>query len=168
VGARSSISSLLARVLGLFGRPDADQASGVKPLPKTMLRSLRDPKWISDDGYVSYEAFMDNPKTRESRAEKCKSPGTEVSVNWEDDSSVLEFTFRTRPKDVGVARLPTSEIYEQNKKPGSPDLMSVERDELKDNKYHGNIVYKDGLSRQHMRMIAGALAIASAPIKRPK
>lgn len=168
MGAKSSIISFLSRALRLLGRRDDDQGDGPSSLPDTCLRSLREAKWLSDDGYVSFEAFLDHPKTRESRAQKGKSPGTEVSINWEDDSSVLDFTFRTRPNDVGVARLPTAAIYEQNKKPGSLNLISVERDELRDNKYHGNIVYKDGVNKQRMKMIAGALALASKPIKRPK
>ena len=50
---------------------------------------------VKETGGVSFEVFMPNTKTSEIREDQ----GEEVSINWEDDESVLEFTLNCRNDD---------------------------------------------------------------------
>jgi hypothetical protein len=153
---------------------DAAQAKLTAPelrngeeLPAACLRGLKKQTWVTAENRVETAAFVPDGRTAEKREDK----GKEVSVNWEDNDTVLDMTFENRMQTAhGVARLQRSEVNALNVKTPPPPVVVYERrrdDQNPDNKHHGNLVYRDGLSPPLEKMIAAALALASEFVPRP-
>lgn len=138
-------------------------------LPDSCLRGIPKKDFLTPEG-LSYHAFKPDERTADSRQDK----GQETSVNWEDDESVVESTLRRRDEKghitfpYGLARLPCHKIDQLNSEPGSRSALTCERNPLPDNPYHGNIVFRFGLSKATVNMIAGALALAASVIRAPR
>lgn len=138
--------------------------------PENCLRGVFSSKHIvKETGGVSFEVFIPNTKTSENREDR----GEEVSINWEDDESVLEFTLNCRKENGyflfpnGAVKLKHKYINRINTLPTMENPISCERREIKDNPYHGNIVYREGLTPKVKKMIAYYLAVhASSVISR--
>lgn len=96
----------------------------------------------------------------------------EQSINWEDDDSVIGFTLNQRKENgeikfkVGVVIIPRGAIDRLSKLPNVVGKISYERQSLKDNPYHGNILLKENVPKHTMKMIAAGLALAVANIVR--
>jgi hypothetical protein len=136
--------------------------------PEFCLRGLRKQDHVTPEG-ISGLAFAPDPRTAESRPDR----GLETSVNWEDDERVVEFTLHERSDTgspaypFGIARLPRQQMDRLNGQPGSRNALSYERAALPGNPYHGNIVFRAGLSKPTLRMIAGALALSATHVPAP-
>jgi hypothetical protein len=124
------------------------------------LRSLRKADWVSGSSILA-AAFVPDGRTAEERADG----GAEVSVNWEDDEHVEGRALAEFPKAAhGLARLARAQIERLNALPGARSALLCERQMLQNNPHHGNVVFRQGLSKLHTAMIAGALALASAHV----
>jgi hypothetical protein len=127
------------------------------------LRGLRKGDWVSG-GVILTAAFLPDTRTVEGRADG----GMEVSINWEDDASVETRALAEWPQAAhGVARLPRAEVDRLNGIQSCLDALLCERQKLEDNPHHGNVVFRSGLAKLHVAMIAGALALASSHVARP-
>jgi hypothetical protein len=124
------------------------------------LRGLKQKKnWILNDKFLTFEAFMPDRRTAESRADH----GLETSVNWEDDSNVLQFTLSDRTiAEFGAARLTrgaidraAGDVY------GISNALTCERKVVPGNPHHGNLVYSHLLQSLQQRQLASALALKS-------
>ncbi|MEW5870993.1 MAG: hypothetical protein AB1894_17095 [Chloroflexota bacterium] len=120
--------------------------------PSNCLRGIYNSTNITPEGAISSDLFY-------------PQHGSNISINWEDDQHVLDFTFEQR-KDgeyqfkYGVARLPYSGIQEVISAPTLPGAIVCNREPIEGvNPYHGNIIYRDDLSKGAKRMIAGMLAL---------
>ena len=82
-------------------------------------------------------------------------------MNWEDDSTVEEFTLRSDNARHGAARLPTKEAKAASCV-GEDSPISCERAPLKKNRFHGNLVFKGGLSRILAKQLAASVAMKSS------
>ena len=130
--------------------------------PAACLRGLRKKDHLTD-GVVNTAAYIPDPRTAEGRADN----GAEVSVNWEDDDTVLAFTLSKREATgFGVARLPRARIDDIASQPGSVGALWYERASLDDNTFHGNLLFLATLKGPRQKMIAAALALASEAIPR--
>lgn len=112
--------------------------------------------------------FIPNSKTSQTRSDQ----GQEISINWEDDGTVLSFTL-TMPKENnltslafphGAVRLLTEVLDEVNNKPATANTLTYERNTLENNPYHGNIVFKSGLPGHTISMIASVLAYSAGNV----
>lgn len=128
--------------------------------PENCLRGIPNNDLVTQDGVPSSNLFypMNN---------------LEVSINWEDDQNALLFTLSQKRDDnefqfkYGVAILPLVKIDEIINECFLQEPISINREPLEDNPYHGNIVYKESLTKEAKRMIAGMLALnISSVIKR--
>jgi hypothetical protein len=133
--------------------------------PDNCLRGVRKQEFITPEGGVSSAVFHPDFRTSESRADG----GAELSINWEDNETVLEFTINLKSNGYyqfayGAVRLPRQEIDHINRFPSSMDGLSYERAPLPDNPYHGNIVFRQDLSKPTVKMVAAALALASSKL----
>lgn len=87
----------------------------------------------------------------------------ESSINWEDDSEVINFTLSQKKRNkihfkFGVVMLNKSDIDEINRKPTINNIISYERNPKPENKYHGNLLL-DGLEgNRTRRIVEGNLA----------
>ena len=139
------------------GSASKNDVKTVADLPSTCLRGLRRKDWVVD-GLVATEAFVPS-KTAEQREDL----GLETSVNWEDDTSVLEFTLADQNiAQHGAARVLTDEIRHLSRTTVAVTMpLSCERKRLAGNPYHGNIVYSAKTPQLLQKQLAAALASKS-------
>lgn len=124
--------------------------------PLTCLRGLRSSKWLID-GRVQSVAFVPDASTSAKRTDKC----SETSINFEDDSKALAVT-RTDSQNAkyGVARLPLSAIDMASIALGELRVvLSYERQRLRGNEYHGNILFDGSMTKAETHALAALLAV---------
>jgi len=126
--------------------------------PEQLIRGIANSQFIDSNGLASGSLFQ--------FIDTHRSDGFyEVSINWYDEKEALQHILEQK-KDggtfqfkVGAAILQRSVIDDliQNK---LNNLLSYERAPLDGNKYHGNILRKDGeLSPEIQRGIAATIAL---------
>lgn len=93
----------------------------------------------------------------------------EISINWEDNDQAIPFTLAQNKENgepkfpSGVAVLPRDRIDAMLMFPRVKTLLLYERQEkVNENPYHGNILYKEDISKQDKRTVSGMLAMAAA------
>lgn len=135
--------------------------------PENFLRGVVVVKHIiPETGGVTFDLFMPDTRTATQRDDG----GEEVSINWEDNENVIEFTLNCRNDNGnflfpnGVVQLKREEIHRINKSPTLNHPLSYERRELDNNPYHGNIIFRQGLSERVKKMIATALAVSASTV----
>lgn len=135
--------------------------------PENCIRGIRKKDQISQDGIPLAALFNPYSKTTESRTDG----GQETSINWEDNDEVLSFTLKYKPSQNenisfpnGAVRVPVEKINNINTFDGTRDSIFYERQPLETNEYHGNIVFKGGLSKTQIGFISTMLAAAASKI----
>lgn len=129
--------------------------------PDRCLRGLRREQLVEPDGMVKTEAFS-------FQGSCANSDGIlELSVNWDDCASALEFTRTQRDEDgtiqfpAGVAAIETSELERLRKAPVCANCFSYERAPIGGvNEYHGNLLLnpRPEMTNERRRRIAADLA----------
>lgn len=144
----------------------AAEATVSRPeFPGCCLRGLRSPKFVNSEEEIQADAFDPDKETLAMRVEKGLPPGEEVSVNWHVDAGAVEATFRDKKNSAfGAAHVPTEEIKRIAGRTGG---LLLEWDILVDNSYHGNIVFRAGVTTQRKRQIQGSLALYATYMPRP-
>lgn len=137
--------------------------------PEHCLRGLRESKNLitiaSGKALVDTTAFLPDYRTAESNGHGW----VETSINWEDDDGATQMAFSARQQaEYGAARLPLSEIERiaatngglrhERKQTTVGDVI---------NNYHGNLLYDPSLPKSFHKMVASALALASAFLPPP-
>ena len=138
--------------------------------PENCIRGIQNEQnYITTDGNVSGNLFVFDLR------EPCREDGwRELSINWHDDDEAIDFTLKQKKNDNltfkfqgGATLLKTlniKHIIENN----HSETFSYERKPLNDNKYHGNLLLKDGVSNTQMKNLAQVLAFyAEPPIPNP-
>jgi len=127
------------------------------------LKGIPNDNFVTDDKLVTSDLF--NFKDNDDRGDNWK----ESSINWVDDvhaySNLLN---QTKDGDlqfkIGVAEISKSELNRIKKIASLFKKFSYERNEIKDNKYHGNILLHKDMGKPTDRMIRAQLAL-NATIK---
>ena len=134
------------------------------PSPNNCIKGIPNHSYINKDGTVGSHLFHFDLKN-------IRSDGwTEQSINWEDDGSVRDFTMNQKKDDgeihfkAGLSVIPLEEIDRLSSRPTIRGLLSYERQPLKDNPFHGNILLKGQTSKPTMKQIAAGLALAVSEI----
>lgn len=134
--------------------------------PQNCVRGIPNDSYMNKDGAVAAHLFHFD-KLSSSIPDK-----NELSINWEDEDSVVEFTLSQTRDDgtlqfkFGVTILPREAIDRLSSQPTIRGLLSYERREINGNRYHGNILLDAGTEKKTMKQIAGALALHCRPIPR--
>src|SRR5712692_303507 len=146
------VAGILGKVRGWLSRPTRNAPASetgtqeIGPphdLPDACLRGICLQKWILPERVVDTAAFVPDPPPvpREDGA-------SEVSVNWEDNPEVLTFTLANRAtSEHGAARLPRAEIERVSRRSAIDRPLNCERKPELANPYHGNVLFKAGLSK---------------------
>jgi hypothetical protein len=128
--------------------------------PENCIKGIPDNSFLVEDGSVGSHLFY-------FKSEYARDDGwTEQSINWDDDESVIDFTFRQTREDgevqfrAGVVIIPRDEIDRLNNRPTIKGLLSYERQPVNDNPYHGNILLQTNVQKSTMKKIAAGLALA--------
>ena len=126
--------------------------------PKEFLRGIANKDFI-DNGHVLFSAFQfdDTGRVDENR---------EASINWLDDDGAISLALNQRKENGklqftgGVARinLDYAKLILHN---FSQEGFTYERAPLENNKYHGNLLLDNSLSKQTRQMIMTGLALAA-------
>ena len=110
-------------------------------------------------------AFLPDYRTKEDNGQGWP----ETSINWEDDEGALKMAFQNRQQaEYGAARLPLLEIARIAATNGGlhhERKVAIVGDQK--NHYHGNLLFDPDLPKSFHKMIAGALAVASAVVPPP-
>jgi hypothetical protein len=127
--------------------------------PKSCLRGIPNSTFVTEEGIPSSSLFfpMNN--------------SLEVSINWEDDNQVLAFTLAMKKGeefqfDYGVVRLPVKGMDDVCNKCILKNPIIYVRAPITGNTYHGNIKYREDLSKDAKKMVAGMLALKVSNIIR--
>jgi hypothetical protein len=130
--------------------------------PEYFLRGLSADDWVCD-GIVTAAAFQIKLEPKFMKGEYSAQ-----SISWEDDSTVVDLMMNQKNTDkdgndkiqfrVGLARYPRESIDRIMKSPAYRGIISYERDPLKDNKYHGNLLISSKLSNTQKKMLPGVIA----------
>lgn len=128
--------------------------------PSNCLRGIPNPSYFNPDGTVGSHLFY-------FEANDHRTDGwNDLSINWEDNDSVSEFTLSQKNPDGGLqfkgglVVLPRDELDRLNNRPLVKGLLSYERDALPDNPFHGNLLLQANTSKPTMKLIAAGLALA--------
>ena len=139
--------------------------------PDNCIRGIQKLKNVyQDTNTVSAQLFIPDERTIKNRSDG----GQETSINWEDDETVLDFTLNQKDENDqnrllfpnGAVKLPRSEMDKLIADANISNAISYERNPLANNVYHGNIVFRDGLSKPMITMIANVLALYCSEVIR--
>ena len=126
--------------------------------PDNFLKGLSDKNLLTPDGVgVSAAVFYFD-------SQHMRNGWFEQSICWEDDGNAVTLMLRQRKGDsaiqfkAGVVRVPRSCVEYINKLPRTKDLLSYERKELDDNRYHGNLLLKENTHTFTMKIVAAMIA----------
>jgi len=127
--------------------------------PEKMLRGISIPDWIDEDGRLSAAAFQFDTANRTDGYE-------ETSINWYDEENALTVLLTQQKENTdslqfkgGVAILPKEWVDTMMKNPTGNGIISYERQELPNNKYHGNLLRSSSLHKSQKTMISSTLAM---------
>ncbi len=135
--------------------------------PDYCLRGIRNRSGIREQyGRVQVYAKAYKPDTR---SKDWRTDGwIATSINWEDDEEALKDIFEnTEASAYGAARLARNHLDDFKANPNTHDIVDYERAPLPDNRYHGNIVFRNGSHEGLINMLCGTLALESIFIPRP-
>lgn len=143
----------------------------MSPIPNSFVRGIQKLEYINiERDTVLLTLFLPDQRTKKEREDQ----GQETSINWEDDDTVLSFTHHMSKENNsnslafphGAVRLRTEVLNEVNTTPATANSIIYERQPLKDNPFHGNIVFKDGIPQHIISMAAAVLAYSAGKILR--
>lgn len=135
--------------------------------PDRCLKGILNNQFVSDNGIAKANLFYFE-ESKYSRADGW----VEQSINWEDDANAIGFTLNQRKLDgsikfsSGVAVVPTEVINWHKRSISLQDRFSYERAKITGNKYHGNLLLKEGTPKLTMQQLAGSLALHAQVIER--
>ena len=135
--------------------------------PDTLLRGLITPGSVTQERYVTSEAFLFQD-FRKNRSDNYN----ELSINWEDSDEAVDVLLNQKKEGtedpqfkIGFARMSLSRIKDVLKPHISDKTYSFERKPIDGNPYHGNLLADAKLPRQIVKNIQHSLAtIATADV----
>ncbi|MEK7833035.1 MAG: hypothetical protein AAB401_18240 [Acidobacteriota bacterium] len=145
-----------------------------KPFPERCLRGLRDEKFIERDQNgsvlcISELAFKPptNKNNLEDRVSKRnKSNHYESSINWEDDAAESFQTLCEDKKNAGqgIVSICLADLkIAKQVNPLAATSFDWEREQIKGNPYHGNLLFSGELPLPMVRMLAAVIATHVQP-----
>lgn len=138
--------------------------------PNNYIRGVLNDTYTTEVGVVGAHLFFPNKRTSDQRGDGWD----ETSINWEDDENAIRFTLQTTKEDgtikfqTGVVLLPREEIDRLSSRPTTTGLIGYERQQLPENPYHGNIVFRHGMDEHMMKRLAASIAVTASHIIKPE
>jgi hypothetical protein len=143
------------------------QSGTAKPFPERCLRGLRDKNHIEQDPngttvWILGKAFEPNWKTREDRTSKRrKSDHYESSINWEDHAakSFQKLCEDRKNAEHGILSIRLADLEKAKQvNPLASGSLDWERDEIRGNPFHGNLLFSGNLPKTIVRELAAVIA----------
>jgi hypothetical protein len=135
----------------------------IKEYPNNCIKGIPDKNFLTPDK-TRCGSHLFHFKIIANRNDKL----IETSINWEDDSSVIEFTFNQSNPDgnkqfkAGIALIPRIEIDKIKQLSFAKGRLSYERRPEKHNKYHGNLLLREDVPNHVMKQIAANIALIAS------
>lgn len=146
----------------VWRRSSIDKRIEKPQLPETFLRGLRHKScYKPSTRMVTADAFMPSDKSLEDRKKNNLIPfGYDASINWEDDAGAIANLRGAEVAKYGVVRVRHQVIIDTiTAVPECRGKLECERRPLRDNAYHGNIVFLEGIDKPVLLLLAGYLAL---------
>jgi len=130
--------------------------------PENFLKGIPNKQFLTENNFVSTDLFYFKQKRVDGALEQ--------SINWEDDKDAIEFTLKQKKQGgilqfkSGVAIVSRERIDELINRPAINGFLSYERDVLRENKYHGNLLLRRSVSKPQMKQIAAGIALAVSKV----
>jgi hypothetical protein len=151
------INTLIRKIYGkikilYFGKNNTEK------YPPELLRGISCKDQLDEEGLASATLFPFDKKVREDGF-------IEESINWYDNEKAKNILFSQKKEDgnfqfkMGAAVLIKEEIDRIIKNSQVKDRLSYERNCLNGNKFHGNLLLKDGVPKLVKRKIAATIAL---------
>lgn len=128
--------------------------------PETCIRGIPNDSYL-EDGLPSNRLFSEfkvNPDRDDDFME--------ISINWNDNEEALQKIFEQKKKDsddlqfkAGGAIIDRKGLDKLKSNIQIKGLWNYERRELPENKFHGNLLMKPGISSSKKNMIVSAMAL---------
>ncbi len=132
--------------------------------PENCIKGIPNNSFLIEDGSVASHLFY-------FKKEHSREDGwIEQSINWDDNTFTIGLTFAQRKENgdlqfkVGAAKIPLEEIDRLSRQPTVNGLLSYERQPLKNNPFHGNLLISIEAPAPTMKKIAAGLALAVSEI----
>jgi len=128
--------------------------------PDELLRGIPNHGFIEDEYPTSVLFYFEKRDDQPDRADGYQ----EQSINWRDDDGALTLLISQRKPDssiqfkAGAAVLSRCELDRLISRPALKQRLSYERSGTADNRYHGNLLLRKGVSNRAMKMIAASIA----------
>ncbi len=128
--------------------------------PKEFIRGITSPNHVVAPTLITADVFtfQQNHKREDGIIEE--------SINWNDDGDAIDFTLQQKREDEnyqfrgGVAVVPKEDVDRLMRKPITEDCLNYERLPLKTNKYHGNLLLDDKISKKSKQLLVTSLVVA--------
>ena len=134
--------------------------------PDFFIRGISGSNGLDEEGAPAAYLFYFGEKNLPIR----KDGYWEESINWQDDDGALTLLLEQK-KDtneyqfkVGAVFVSRHEIDRIRKLPYVGHQLDYERKELPENKYHGNLLLQNTVSKARMKRIAAAIALSADKI----
>jgi len=127
--------------------------------PASCLRGIASKEMILEEGLPSNDVFMFQENQRKGNGDFSQS------INWKDDEKAIPFMLAKQNVDGspqfrgGVAVIERAFIDRLSQAPKVGGALSYERDPIEGNAYHGNLLLRQGVSKNVRRFIAATLAL---------
>ncbi len=136
--------------------------------PDNCIKGIPNEDFILSDGSIASHLF-------DFKEDRTRQDGLhENSINWEDDDSVIEFTFNQKKDDgefqfeSGVVIIERNEIDRLSNRPTVNKILSYERKRIPGNIYHGNILIDAKTPKPSKRKISAGLALIVSKVIKQK
>ncbi len=135
--------------------------------PDNCIRGVRSKEFFLDSGLVATSAFQFEKNS------KRQDDFLEVSVNWEDAPSVMDFTLNQRKGDSeefefkgGIAVLSIRRLSDILPSEVDAGRLTYERSPMEGNPYHGNMLLKGSVDTQTKKLIIAGICLAVVDTRR--
>jgi hypothetical protein len=138
-----------------------------KPFPERCLRGLRDRDHLQRDQngstvWILGKAFEPPWSTRQDRvSNRAKSDHYESSINWEDHATESFQILCTDQKNAkcGIVSICLADLKTARQvNPLAATSLDWERDPIRNNPFHGNLLFSGNLPRPIVRELAAVIA----------
>ncbi|MDR0609492.1 MAG: hypothetical protein LBG58_05235 [Planctomycetaceae bacterium] len=132
-----------------------------------LIRGISNADFIDSEGRATAMLFQfDNVNTRQDGFCEC-------SINWYDNEEALKLLLEQKKREdeniyqfkTGAAILLRCWLDDIINRPNCKDALKYERAEITENPYHGNLLRKNGLTKQINNMLAASIAMCVEKIE---
>ena len=128
--------------------------------PDKFIKGIPNNSFIGEDDLPTSDLFyFQEQHQKKNRVDNF----LEESISWRDDEGADTLLFNQMKNgsyqfNAGIAIMCRKEFDKLKKLPHLQEILNYEREELPENKYHGNLILKNTVKKRKMKEIAAIIA----------